>query len=120
MAECNGHLMNCDCNGKCNAKENCTVDANFLQEIPGTMKYFDPAQQLAYENGLKHGKMIEGERRDIILKAINEIGDFFEYRYRSNNPEEVRRFVLGTLDAMTKNLKNHVTPPNNQANPAKS
>lgn len=38
----------------------------------------------------------------VLLGCINEIGDYFEYRYKS---EEDKKFVIGRIDKLTNDLK---------------
>lgn len=46
--------------------------------------------------------MDELKLSSILLSCINEIGDYFEYSYKS---EDDKKFVIGRLDKLTADLK---------------
>ena len=45
-------------------------------------------------------------RFDIYAKAINQIDDFFEYRYKVYRREQTKKFVMRIIDNITRQLKN--------------
>ena len=44
------------------------------------------------------------KRFDIYARAINQIDDFFEYRYRKYSGEQTKEFIMDILDNITKQL----------------
>ena len=45
------------------------------------------------------------KRLTIYQKAINEIDDYFEYRYAQFDREEIRKYVYGVLDSLAKKFE---------------
>ena len=50
-------------------------------------------------------EMSDRPRLAIYQKAINEIDDYFEYRYAQFDREEIRKHVYGVLDKLAKKLE---------------
>ena len=44
------------------------------------------------------------KRLEAYQRAVNEIDDFFEYRYRSCSPEEIKKFVDNTILNLVKRI----------------
>lgn len=42
---------------------------------------------------------------DVYQKCVNEIGDFFEYRYEDKSPKEIKQEVMKYIDNMVKGLQ---------------
>lgn len=48
------------------------------------------------------------KRFDIYARAINQIDDFFEYRYRKYSGEQTKEFIMDILDNITKQLMRNI------------